>query len=84
VKSQLFHGSLPKALAKLLLVIVNCMAGIGESCSQVASLLWAIESGVRIRDSLTPTDKKTYWVIPQVVKQVPFSPVKISFSKSTT
>jgi len=54
----------------------NCMAGMGESCSHVASLLWAIESGVHIRDSLTPTDKKAYWVIPQAVKQVPFSPVK--------
>ena len=54
----------------------NCMAGMGESCSHVASLLWAIESGVRIRDSLTPTNKKAYWVIPQAVKQVPFSPVK--------
>ena len=44
----------------------NCMAGPGESCSHVASLLWAAESGVRIRDSMTVTQKKSllgnaYW-----------------------
>ena len=39
----------------------NCMAGLGESCS----LLWAIESGVCIRSSLTVTQKKAYWAIPR-------------------
>ena len=29
----------------------DCMAGLGETCSHVASLLFAVESGVRIRDS---------------------------------
>ena len=33
----------------------NCMAGMGESCSHVASLLWAC---VRMRDSMTVTQKK--------------------------
>ena len=40
----------------------DCMAGLGESCTHVASLLWAIESGVRIRDSMIVTEKKAYWV----------------------
>ena len=31
-----------------------------ESCSHVASLLWAIEAGCKRRDSLTVTDKKAY------------------------
>ena len=58
----------------------NCMAGLGESCSHVASLLWAVESGVRMRDSMTVTQKKAYWVIPNVVKEVPYAPVsKINF-----
>ena len=58
----------------------NCMAGLGECCSHVASLLWAVESGVRMRDSMTVTQKKAYWVIPNVVKKVPYAPVsKISF-----
>ncbi len=54
----------------------DCMAGLGESCSHVASLLWAIESGVRIRDSMTVTQKKAYWVIPNGVKEVPYARVR--------
>jgi hypothetical protein len=54
----------------------NCMAGLGESCSHVASLLWAIESGVRARDSLTVTQKKAYWVIPKAIKEVQYAPAK--------
>ena len=55
----------------------DCMAGLGESCSHVASLLWAVESGVRIRDSMTVTEKKAYWVIPSSVKEVPYAPVRL-------
>lgn len=58
----------------------DCMAGLGESCSHVASLLWAIEAGVRARDSMTVTQKRAYWVIPSAVKDVPYAPVrKINF-----
>ena len=42
---------------KILAVHCNCMAGLGETCSHVASLLWAIEAGVRVRDSMTVTQK---------------------------
>ena len=34
---------------------VDCIASLGESCAHVASLLFAIESGVHIRDSMTVT-----------------------------
>ena len=54
----------------------NCMAGLGESCSHIGSLLWAIEAGVRIRDSMTVTQKKAYWVMPPGVKDVPCSKIK--------
>lgn len=53
----------------------NCMAGLGESCSHVASLLWAIEAGVRLRDSMTVTQKKAYWVLPPSIKDVPYAPI---------
>ncbi len=52
------------------------MAGLGETCSHVASLLWAIEAGVRIRDSMTVTQKTAYWVTPNGIKDVPYAPVK--------
>ena len=38
---------------KVLSAHCHCMAGLGESCSHVASLLWAIEAGCKRRDSLT-------------------------------
>ena len=63
----------------------NCVAGLGESCSHVASLLWAIEAGVRLRNSMTVTQKKAYWVMPTGVKDVPYSPIKdISFRGKTS
>lgn len=52
------------------------MAGLGETCSHVATVLWAIESGIRLRDSMTVTQKKAYWVIPNAVKAVPYAPIK--------
>ncbi len=51
----------------------NCMAGLCESCSHVVTLLWAIESGVRIRNSMTVTQKKAYWVIPNGIKEIPYA-----------
>ena len=62
---------------KIVAAHCDCMAGLGESCTHVASLLWAIESGVRIRDSMTVTEKKAYWVIPSAVKEVPYAPVRL-------
>jgi hypothetical protein len=53
----------------------NCMAGMRESCSHVASLLWAIEAGIRLRCSLTVTPQKVYWVSPPVVKDVPYAKI---------
>ncbi len=73
-KPLLLPGSLLKALGRLFLLTV--MAGLGESCSHVASLLWAIESGVRIQDSMTATQKKACWVIPNGVKEVPYARVR--------
>ena len=68
---------------KVLSAHCDCMAGLGESCSHVASLLWAIEAGCKRRDSLTVTDKKAYWVLPTSVKTVRYARVKdINFSKT--
>ena len=40
---------------KILCAHCDCMAGLGECCSHVASLLWAVEAAIRIRDSMTVT-----------------------------
>ena len=50
------------------------MAGLGESCSHIASLLWALEAGVRLRLNDCDT-KKAYWVLPTSVKEVPYAPL---------
>ena len=61
------------------------MAGLGESCLHVASLLWAIKAGCKKRNSLTVADKKAYWVLPSAVKSVPYARVKdIQFGKIPT
>ena len=66
----------------VLIAHCDCMAGLGESCSHVASLLWAVEAGAKKRHSLTVTDKKAYWVLPSAVKKVPYSKISdIVFSK---
>ena len=44
------------------------MAGLGEICSHVASLLWVIVSGVQQRDSLAVAEKSAYWIMPSAVK----------------
>lgn len=61
---------------RILAAHCDCMAGIGETCSHVASLLWVIRVGVESRESLTVTQKGVYWVMPPAVKSVPYAPVK--------
>ena len=65
---------------KILCAHCDCMAGLGECCSHVASLLWAVECGVRYRESLTVTQQPAYWAIPSGVKDIHYAPVrKIDF-----
>lgn len=73
---------LAEAAGKIITAHCNCMAGLGETCSHVASLLWAIEAGVRTRESLSVTDKKAYWVMPPEVKKAHPAPIsEIKFSR---
>ena len=50
---------------------VTVPAGMGETCSHIASLLWVISFGVEKRDSLTVTQKSAYWVLLPSIKSVP-------------
>ena len=61
---------------KILCAHCDCTAGLGECCSHVGSLLWAVEAGVQIRDSMRVTQKKAYWVMPHGVKDIPYAPIK--------
>ncbi len=57
---------------RILAAHCDCMAALSEAYSHIASLLFAVESGVRIRESMTVTQKKAYWVMPIGVKVVPY------------
>ena len=52
------------------------MAGLGETCSHVSSLLWVIAVGVEKRDALTVTQKSEYWVMPPAIRSVTYAPIK--------
>ena len=60
-----------------------CLTGLGETCSHVASLLWSVEAGVRLLDSLTVMQKEAYWVLPPSVKDMPYASLsEIQFENS--
>lgn len=45
----------------------TCMAGVAEKCVHVAALLYKIDTAVRLRGNITPTDVQAYWVIISVI-----------------
>lgn len=64
------------------------MAGVGEACSHVAATLFAIETAVRLRDSVTCTEKKNQWLPPHIrnaefkrLREIDFSSAKMKKKK---
>ena len=56
---------------KIISAHCDCMAGLGESCSNVGALLFYVEAVVKIRDNKTVTQDKAYWMLPAACKEVP-------------
>ena len=53
----------------------TCMAGLGETCSHIASFLYWLETAVRIRSSTTCTSVPNSWLppsLPAACKEVPY------------
>lgn len=50
----------------------TCMAGLGETCTHVAALLFLIEETVKLRDSKTVTQEKAYWLLPTALSKVEY------------
>ena len=70
---------------KILGAHCNCMAGLGEACTHIAALLYAIEATVKIRDSKTVTEEKAYWLLPSALKKVSYKEIKdIDFTAAKT
>ncbi|KAI0230944.1 hypothetical protein LSAT2_018697 [Lamellibrachia satsuma] len=60
---------------RVLAAYCDCMAGLGEACTRVAALLFAIEATAKVRDSKTATEEKVYWLLPGGVKGVTYNEV---------
>ena len=58
-------------------------AGLAESCSHIASVLFYIEAWIRINGKLACTQVRCSWLLPTYVNEVPYERVKdIDFSSS--
>ena len=61
----------------------GCMAGLGECCSHIASVLFYIETCTRINGKLSWTQVKCTWLLPTYVKEVTYDKVKnINFTSA--
>ena len=55
----------------------TCMAGMGECCSHVGAVLFAMEQSTKARDDTTVTDVPAYWLYPSKAKfDVPFKSLR--------
>ena len=55
---------------------LGCKAGLAESCSHIASVLFYIEAWTRINGKLACTQVKCTWLLPTYVKEVAYAEVK--------
>ena len=55
---------------------LGCKAGLSETCSHVASLLFYIEAWTRINGKLACTQVKCTWLLPTYVSEVPYTKVQ--------
>ncbi|XP_067654064.1 uncharacterized protein [Haliotis asinina] len=70
---------------KVLSAHCNCMAGLGESCSHVASMMFAVEAVVRLRETATVTQQPAYWKLPASLNKINYACLKdIDFTSSKT
>ena len=53
----------------------TCMAGLGEACSHVASLLFYVDAFQRTKEATTCTQEQCKLLLPKAVKEVPYLPV---------
>ena len=62
---------------------LGCKAGLAESCSHIASVLFYIEAWIRINGKLACTQVKCTWLLPTFVNEVPYARVRnIDFSSA--
>ena len=83
--SQLQPWLIAEKDGKVLAAHCNCMAGLGEVCSHVGAMLFAVEAAVKLRDSQTVTQEKAYWLLPTGLTKVEYKRVRdIDFTGAMT
>ena len=50
----------------------TCIAGLGEACSHVASLLFYVEAFYHTIEATSCTQEQCTWFLPKAVKEVPY------------
>ena len=66
----------------LLVHCTGCKAGLAETCSHVAGVLFYIEAWASLHGQLACTQMKCSWIIPSYVKEVPCAPITEIYFKS--
>ena len=62
---------------------LGCKAGLPESCSHIASVLFYIEAWIRVNAKLACTQVKCSWLLPTYGNEVPYAKVRnIDFSSA--
>lgn len=69
---------------EVLLAHCTCMAGLGEACSHIGSILFYLEAVIKRREELTCTDKENAWLPPQLQTLEGQPVAKIDFASSRT
>ena len=54
----------------------NCMAGLGETCTHIAAVLFYLEAVARLQCKQTCTQSRCQWIIPSYLRNVEYLPVK--------
>ena len=61
------------------------MAGLGEACTHIATLLFAIDATVKMRDSKTVTQEPAYWLLPAARREINYREIgHIDFTSAQT
>ena len=55
---------------------LGCKAGLAESCSHIASVLFYLEATTQIHGKFACTQVKCSWILPTYVNEVPYARVK--------
>ncbi|CAN7990021.1 unnamed protein product [Ixodes pacificus] len=69
---------------EVLLAHCTCMAGLGEACSHIGSILFYFEAVIKRREELTCTDRENAWLPPQLQTLEGQPVAKIDFASSRT